>query len=77
MPQTNAFQKQAFQVQQQELDYFKVLNFTPYAQQAALEGVINKVLPGAVRSKTPAGKVADTLNTGMNALLAQGKELVQ
>jgi multiple sugar transport system substrate-binding protein len=77
MPQTNAFQKQAFQVQQQELDYFKVLNFTPYAQQAALDGVINKVLPGAVRSKTAAGKVADSLNTSMNALLAQGKELVQ
>ncbi|MGP4043220.1 extracellular solute-binding protein [Streptomyces sp. 2A115] len=77
MPQTNAFQKQAFELQQRELDSFKVLNFTPYAQQAALEGVITKVLPGAVRSKTSAGKVADELNTRMNEQLAKGKELVK
>lgn len=76
MPQTNDFQKQAFQVQQQELPHFSVISFTPYAQQAALEGVLTKVLPGAVKSGTPAGKVADTLNSQMNELLAQGKELV-
>ncbi|MET7653943.1 extracellular solute-binding protein [Streptomyces sp. NPDC005486] len=76
MPQTNAFQKQAFQVQEQELPHFSVLSFTPYAQQAALEGVLTKVLPGAVKSGTSAGKVADTLNSRMNELLAQGKELV-
>ncbi|MFJ1909529.1 ABC transporter substrate-binding protein [Streptomyces sp. NPDC088156] len=76
MPQTNAFQKQAFQVQEQELPHFSVLSFTPYAQQAALEGVLNKVLPGAVKSGTSAGKVADQLNSRMNDQLAQGKELV-
>ncbi|MFD9316139.1 extracellular solute-binding protein [Streptomyces sp. NPDC060053] len=76
MPQTNAFQKQAFQVQEQELPHFSVLSFTPYAQQSALEGVLNKVLPGAVKGGTSAGKVADTLNSQMNKQLAQGKELV-
>ncbi|WTN17058.1 extracellular solute-binding protein [Streptomyces canus] len=76
MPQTSAFQKQAFQVQEQELPHFSVLSFTPYAQQAALEGVLTKVLPGALKSGTSAGKVADTLNSRMNEQLAQGKELV-
>ncbi|MFF4258731.1 extracellular solute-binding protein [Streptomyces sp. NPDC001663] len=76
MPQATTLQKQAFKVQQQELPYFSVLTFTPYVQLAALEGVINKVLPGAVKSGTSAGKVADQLNSQMNAQIAQGKEHV-
>ncbi|MDQ0766918.1 ABC-type glycerol-3-phosphate transport system substrate-binding protein [Streptomyces canus] len=76
MPQTSAFQKQAFQVQEKELPHFSVLSFTPYAQQAALEGVLSKVLPAALKSGTSAGVVADTLNSRMNEQLAQGKELV-
>lgn len=76
MPQTTDFQKQAFAVQEQELPHFSVIGFTPYAQQAALEGVLNKVLPGAVKSGTSAGKVADQLTSRMNEQLAQGKELV-
>ncbi|MFD3501199.1 extracellular solute-binding protein [Streptomyces sp. NPDC058676] len=76
MPQGSAFQKQAFEVQQQELSHLSVLSFTPYAQQAALDGVLSKVLPGAIKSKTATGKVADELNSRMNEALAQGKELV-
>ncbi|MES5823172.1 extracellular solute-binding protein [Streptomyces sp. RG80] len=74
MPQEQPYQKQAFKVQEQELTHFSVLPFTPYAQIAALDGVISKVLPGAVRSGTSAGKVADELNKQMNDLLSQGKE---
>jgi multiple sugar transport system substrate-binding protein len=69
-------QKQAYQVQQQELPYFSVLTFTPYVQSAALEGVLGKVLPGAIKSGTSAGKVADQLNSQMNSQIAQGKEHV-
>ena len=61
-------------LQEQELTHFSVLPFTPYAQIAALDGVISKVLPGAARSGTSAGKVADELNKQMNDLLSQGKE---
>ncbi|MFC8520259.1 ABC transporter substrate-binding protein [Streptomyces sp. NPDC057257] len=77
MPQGTAFQKQAFQVQQRELEHFSVLTFSPYAQVTALDAVINKVLPGAIKSNTSAGKVADQLNSGMNELLTKGKEALR
>ncbi|MET8213398.1 extracellular solute-binding protein [Streptomyces sp. NPDC005373] len=76
MPQGTRYQKQAYEVQQQELPYLQVMSMTPYVQSTALDAVINKVLPGAIKSGTSAGKVADALNKQMNAAIAQGKELV-
>jgi ABC-type glycerol-3-phosphate transport system substrate-binding protein len=76
MPQDKPYQKQSFKVQEQELSHVSALTFTPYAQIAALDGVISKVLPGAVKSGASAGKVADELNKQMNDQLAKGKELV-
>ncbi|WP_308430693.1 ABC transporter substrate-binding protein [Streptomyces aurantiogriseus] len=76
MPQGTALQKQAFEVQQQELDYFKVLTFTPYAQLAALDSTLNQVLPPMVKSGASAGKVADKLNSLMNDQLAKGKQVL-
>ncbi|MEW2401129.1 extracellular solute-binding protein [Streptomyces sp. NPDC046862] len=76
MPQGTAFQKQAFEVQHRETPYFSVLPFSPYAQVDALDAVLSKVLPDAVKSGTSAGKVADELNSRMNDQLAKGKELV-
>lgn len=76
MPQDKPYQKQAFKVQEQELAHFSTLSFTPYAQREALDGVINKVLPGAVKSGTSAGKVADELNKQMNDLIAKGKDVL-
>lgn len=77
MPQAKPFQKQASKVQQQELKHLSVLTFTPYAQQTALDAVINKVLPKAISDRTSAGKVADELNKLMNEQIARGKELVR
>ncbi|WP_225877089.1 extracellular solute-binding protein [Streptomyces resistomycificus] len=76
MPQNTALQKQAFEVQQQELDYFKVLTFSPYIQLAALDATLSQVLPKAVRSGTSAGKVADNLNSLMNNQMAKGKQVL-
>ncbi len=76
MPQGNAFQKQAFETQQSELDHFSVLTFSPYVQLAALEAVITQVLPQAVKSGTSAGKVADQFNSLMNAKIANGKKVL-
>ncbi|MFD8382399.1 extracellular solute-binding protein [Streptomyces sp. NPDC059679] len=76
MPQSTPFQKQAYEVQQQELKYLSILTFSPYAQLTALDAVINKVLPGAIKSKTAAGKVADQLNADMNKQLANGKKVL-
>ncbi|MFD4509174.1 hypothetical protein [Streptomyces sp. NPDC058457] len=74
MPQSTAFQKQAFQVQQREPEYFKVLTFTPYVQLAGLDAVFSQTLPQMVNSGTPAGKVADKLNSLMNDQIAKGKQ---
>ncbi|MFJ9628509.1 extracellular solute-binding protein [Streptomyces sp. NPDC091280] len=76
MPQATAFQKQAFQVQEQELPYLSVLPVSPYAQVDALNGILSKVLPDAVKSGTAVGKIADSLNSRMNDQLKRGKELV-
>ncbi|WP_105969137.1 ABC transporter substrate-binding protein [Streptomyces geranii] len=76
MPKENAFQKQAYAVQEQEAAYFSVLPVSPYAQTDALNGVLSKVLPDAIRSGTKPGKIADALNSRMNEQLARGKELV-
>lgn len=76
MPQGTAFQKQAFEVQQQELDYFKVLTFTPYVQLAALDATLNQVLPQMVKSGASAGKVADKLNSQMNDQITKGKQVL-
>ncbi|MFF5979632.1 extracellular solute-binding protein [Streptomyces olindensis] len=76
MPQTQPFQKQAYKVQQQELPFLQMMTVTPYVQTTALDAVINKVLPGAIKSGTSAGKVADALNSQMNDAIAKGKELV-
>ncbi|MDT0487911.1 extracellular solute-binding protein [Streptomyces doebereineriae] len=76
MPRDTAFHKQSYEVQQRELPYFSVLPVSPYAQMDALNAVLTKVLPDAVKSGTSAGKVADTLNSRMNEQLARGKELV-
>ena len=76
MPRDTAFHQQSYEVQQRELPYFSVLPVSPYAQVDALNVVLTKVLPDAVKSGTAAGKVADALNSRMNEQLARGKELV-
>ncbi|MEU1276121.1 extracellular solute-binding protein [Streptomyces sp. NPDC005799] len=76
MPQGTAFQKQAFEVQQRELDHFKVLTFTPYVQLAALDATLNQTLPQMVKSGASAGKVADKLNSLMNDQITKGKQVL-
>ncbi|WP_062642644.1 extracellular solute-binding protein [Streptomyces maremycinicus] len=76
IPRSSAFQKQAYQVQEQDTPYFSVLPVSPYAQVDALNGILSKVLPDAIKSDTKTGKIADALNSRMNEQLARGKELV-
>jgi ABC-type glycerol-3-phosphate transport system substrate-binding protein len=76
MPQGNDFQKQAFEVQQQELGYFKALTFTPYVQLTGLDATLNQVLPQMVKSGASAGKVADKLNSLMNDKISKGKQVL-
>jgi multiple sugar transport system substrate-binding protein len=74
MPQQQPFQKQAFQVQQEEQKHFSVMSFTPYVRQDAINTVISRELPKAIKGTTSAGQLADTLNAQINAQLADGKK---
>ncbi|MPY59411.1 extracellular solute-binding protein [Streptomyces spongiae] len=76
LPRDTAIQKQAYAAQERELPYFAVLPVSPYAQTDALNGILSKVLPDAVKSGTPVGRIADALTSRMNEQLARGKGLV-
>ncbi|KOU77586.1 ABC transporter substrate-binding protein [Streptomyces sp. MMG1533] len=76
LPQDTALQKQAYEVQERELQYFSVLPVSPYAQTDALNGILNKVLPAAIKSDTAVGEIADALNSRMNEQFKRGKEMV-
>jgi len=74
MPQQQPYQKQAFQVQQEEQKHFSVMSFTPYVRQDAINTVISRELPKAIKGTVSAGQLADTLNSQLNAQLADGKK---
>jgi multiple sugar transport system substrate-binding protein len=77
LPQAEAFQKQAYEVQERELPYFSVISFTPYTRVDAFDAVIGQFLPAAIKGNVTVGKLADQLNSGINKQLANGKKLVK
>jgi hypothetical protein len=74
MPQTQPFQKEAYQVQMAEQKYFSVMTFTPYVRLDAIDGVIGRELPKAIKGTLSPAQFADTLNTQINAQLTDGKK---
>ncbi|WP_335986191.1 extracellular solute-binding protein [Glycomyces sp. MUSA5-2] len=77
LPTGTPAQEQALAAVEAETDYFKVLSFSPYVKVEALDAVLNQYLPDAIGGDATAASLADTLNTDMNALLDEGKELVK
>lgn len=77
LPTGTPAQEQALAAVEAEADYFKVLSFTPYVKVEALDAVLNQYLPDAINEDVSAASLADTLNTDMQALLDEGKELVK
>jgi len=74
MPQTQPFQKEAYQVQMAEQKYFSVMTFTPYVRLDAIDGVIGRELPKAIKGTLSPAQFADTVNTQINAQLTDGKK---
>jgi ABC-type glycerol-3-phosphate transport system substrate-binding protein len=74
MPQKLPYQKQAYEVQMAEKEHFSVMSFTPYVRLDAINTVISRELPKAIKGTTSAGQLADTLNSQINAQLADGKK---
>ncbi|MEO3752413.1 sugar ABC transporter substrate-binding protein [Streptomyces sp. B6B3] len=76
MPTAEPFQRQAFEVQQAELEYFSVLSFTPYVRPEAFDAVLNQLLPAAMRGERAVDDLVRELNERMNHQMDLGKELV-
>ncbi|MFI7065012.1 ABC transporter substrate-binding protein [Kribbella sp. NPDC050124] len=74
MPQKLPYQKQAYDVQMAEKEHFSVMSFTPYVRLDAINTVIGRELPKAIKGTTTAGQLGDTLNSQLNAQLEDGKK---
>ena len=74
MPQKLPYQKQAYEVQMAEQQHFSVTSSTPYLRQDAINAIITRELPKAIKGTTTAGQFADTLNSQINPQLADGKK---
>ncbi|MFD7160299.1 extracellular solute-binding protein [Kribbella sp. NPDC059898] len=74
MPQKLPYQKQAYDTQMAEKEHFSVTSYTPYVRQDAINAIITRELPKAIKGTTSIGQFADTLNSEINAQLADGKK---
>lgn len=75
LPQQIAFDKKAVSTQENELNYFKVVQVaSPYAQNTAINTTLTKDFPAAVSGSLSVGALADKLTTDVNAVLAAGKK---
>ncbi|MFI7128115.1 extracellular solute-binding protein [Nonomuraea sp. NPDC050153] len=74
MPQQQPYQKEAYDVQMEELKHFSVLSFTPYLRVEALDTAINRALPKAIKGELSPAQLADALNGELNKQLADGKK---
>lgn len=74
LPSNSKFTEQSLAVQKAELDYQQVLPLaTPYALASAMNAVVTPAFTAAATAGDSAGKLADTLTTAVNAVLANGK----
>ena len=74
LPNDNAFTQQALTVQKAELNHLETLPLaSPYALADAMNAVLTPAFTAAATNGTSAGKLADTLTTAVNGVLANGK----
>ena len=74
LPSNNKFTEQSLAVQKAELDFQQVLPLaSPYALASAMNAVVTPAFAAAATAGDSAGKLADTLTTAVNAVLANGK----
>jgi multiple sugar transport system substrate-binding protein len=76
MPQTLSYQQEAFQVQQQELPYLKVLEFSPYISDDAFTSAFTAAIEPVVHGQRALDDGIKQLNTNVNTILVQGKQQV-
>jgi len=75
LPQQTAFDRKVVATQENELNYFHVVQVaSPYAQSTAIDTTLTKDFPGAISGSMSVGALADKLTTDVNAVLVAGKQ---
>ncbi|MBR7827212.1 extracellular solute-binding protein [Actinospica sp. MGRD01-02] len=75
LPQRNDFERACVATQNNELDYIDVVQVaSPYALNTAINTTLAKDFPAAITGSMSVAKLADTLTTDVNAVLAAGKK---
>jgi multiple sugar transport system substrate-binding protein len=75
LPQQSAYDSKAVATQENELNYFHVVQVaSPYAQNTAINTTLVKDFPPAISGDLSVGALADKLTTDVNAVLAAGKK---
>jgi len=76
LPAAKPYQRQALDVQDKEFSHYSVLKFSPYISVSAIDASLSQELVKGLDGGLSAGKLADAINSTLNPLLQQGKELI-
>jgi multiple sugar transport system substrate-binding protein len=72
LPKSKPYQVDALKTQDSEIQYFKVISFSPYAQTTALNAAISQIFPKAAKGDLSVGQLADEVTAAVNKLLDEG-----
>lgn len=75
LPDSTPAEKESFTVQKAELAYFSPLQFTPYAAPGAISSFVDTAIIPVMQGKAKLDDALVTLNTNVNNLLQQQKNL--
>jgi multiple sugar transport system substrate-binding protein len=76
MPQTQPYQKEAYQTVQEELKYFAPLTISPYASTTGIGTILDNYLQQAAKNQLSVSAAAQQITSEMNKLLQQGKQAI-
>ncbi|BCW50370.1 hypothetical protein [Arthrobacter sp. StoSoilB13] len=76
LPQDLPFQKQAYQVAQNELQYAKPLPDSPYISTDLLNATIKTYLEKSIKGELSVDQACSALTDDLNKALAQGKKQI-
>jgi multiple sugar transport system substrate-binding protein len=76
MPAKEEYQQRVLKVQENELEHFTVVSFTPYTRADAIDALFNQIAPAAMNGQLSVDTLAGRLNSAINEQLQRGKEQV-
>ncbi|WP_031475244.1 extracellular solute-binding protein [Streptomyces bicolor] len=76
MPAQEDYQKRVLKVQENELEHFSVVAFSPYTTGDSFEALFNQAAPAAMKGDISVDTLAGRLNSAINEQLKRGKEQV-